>query len=265
MIVSDAHRVAFVHIPKNAGTTVRTQLEPIDSYANFFNEDKAFGALPRQWFGHLTPETLAEHFPDVFEKVRAYDAYAVVRDPFQRFVSATIHRLWEHRGISRFEVTHEHVVAETRRLQVWLLAPVPAERPEYAHFLPQVEFTDFRGERIVNRLFAFEDLAGLEAELRTRTGLPLDFSRARNANLAPSNRWTRVFHRFKPIYGRLTTWQQREAFLLRLQRAGLISKGGFYAKISADRELRAFVERFYAADFELRRDVLSQTNGRPPP
>ena len=36
MIVSDAHRIVFVHIPKNAGTTVRTQLEPIDSYANLF-------------------------------------------------------------------------------------------------------------------------------------------------------------------------------------------------------------------------------------
>jgi hypothetical protein len=264
MIVSDAHRIVFVHIPKNAGTTVRTQLEPIDSYANFFNEEKSFGALPKQWFGHLTLDTVSEHFPDVFEKVRAYDAYAVIRDPFQRFVSATIQRLWEFKGISRFEATHQHVLDEARRIQAWLLAPVEAERPDYAHFLRQVEFTDYRGERIVNRLFALENLALLEAELRDRTQLSLDFSRAKNANLAPSNRWTRVFHKLKPIYGRLTTWRQREAILQRLQRAGLISKGDFYGRISADRELRGFVEDFYGADFDLRREVQSQWRSHTP-
>ena len=90
MIIDDEHRVAFVHIPKCGGTSVRNQLAAIDSCKGEF-----YGRRPHERLGlldycHIPLQTLAREFPTAYEKVGAYQSFAIVREPHARFASAHV-------------------------------------------------------------------------------------------------------------------------------------------------------------------------------
>ena len=98
MIVDDAHEVAFVHIPKCGGTSVSRQLRLLDSNNEFFKDVRDHPALGRTHFSHLPLFFLREFYPETFDRIAAYRAFAIARDPYVRFASSTIQHLDEFRG-----------------------------------------------------------------------------------------------------------------------------------------------------------------------
>src|SRR5215469_2320355 len=120
MIIDDEHRVAFVHIPKCGGTSVRRQLAALDSCRGFFYDRRDHDALGRLDYCHIPLAFLAAHFRDAFDKVAAYSAFALVRDPHSRFVSATFQRLALFGGVRRTTATASEALQEAERTIDWL-------------------------------------------------------------------------------------------------------------------------------------------------
>src|SRR5271165_2712255 len=251
MIVDDEHRVAFVHIPKCGGTSVRRQLRPLDSYERFFFGIREHDVLGRLDFCHIPLPFLARHFPDVFDKVAAYRAFAVIRDPHSRFVSATFQRLAVFGGVRRTAATAREAIREAERTMDWLAGRGPFCDPAYIHFARQIDYVVLDGQRIVENVYAIEDMAAFGAEIERLTGAAFDPDRRENSNFASPSRMLSLLHIAKPLYSRLTTWNQREAILKALRRWKLQTPDSLYDAFRRNPKIVDFVESYYADDFAL--------------
>lgn len=80
------HRVAHIHIPKTAGTTIERQFAELGDM--HWNASSFFGRIrrPDRWYEdqHLT---LCELRALSRDAARWFDTFAVVRDPYQRLLS----------------------------------------------------------------------------------------------------------------------------------------------------------------------------------
>jgi hypothetical protein len=88
MIISDKHKFSFIHIPKCAGTSLRWPLQWFDDtngrFTRYVGEHEVLGLLD---YVHIPLKVLREHFTSEYEKLKKYQSYAVVRNPFSRFSS----------------------------------------------------------------------------------------------------------------------------------------------------------------------------------
>ena len=89
MIISDRNKFVFIHIPKCAGTSVRSRIEHLDdrrgAYSSRLDEHPELGLLN---YVHIPLSTLRDHFPHEYECVKAYRSLAIMRNPAERFVSS---------------------------------------------------------------------------------------------------------------------------------------------------------------------------------
>jgi len=251
MIIDDDHRVAFMHIPKCGGTSVRRQLAKLDSCQGFFYDRREHDALGRLDYCHIPLPFLARHFPDAFEKVAAYRAFALVRDPHSRFVSATFERLALFGGVRRTAATAREAMDEAERTMDWLAGRGPFSDPAYIHFARQIDYVALDGRPIVENIYAIEDMAAFGAEIERLTGTPFDPGRRENTNFASPSRLLSLLHVAKPVYSRLTTWNQREAILRALHRWRLQAPDALYEAFRRNRKIADFVQSYYADDFAL--------------
>ena len=253
MIIDDTHRAAFVHIPKCAGTSVRRQLEPLNSYGDFFERSGTHPTLGLIHYGHVPLRFLRQCFPAEFDKLRAYRCFALTREPHARFASATFQRLEEFRGVPKQRVTAKLAISEARSVIAWLSDRGPFCDFEYIHFSRQIDYVALEGERIVENVFALENIEQMASGLEAAFGVRVDPERRDNTNLASGNRLFELLLRAKPVYSRLTTWAFRERLLLLLRRSVLQRPEALYEALRKDPEISRFVESYYAEDFQLYR------------
>lgn len=251
MIIDDEHRVAFVHIPKCGGTSVRRQLIGLDSCQRFFYGRREHDVLGSLDYCHIPLPFLAAHFPAEFDRVAAYRAFALVRDPHTRFVSAAFQRLALFGGVRRTAATAGEAMSEVERTMDWLAGRGPFVDPGYIHFARQVDYVVLDGQTIVDNVYAIEDMAAFGAEIERLTGAAFDPGRRENANFASPNRLLSLLHIAKPIYSRLTTWGQREAILKALHRWKLQTPDALYDTFRRNPKIADFVESYYADDLAL--------------
>ena len=92
MIVSHRHRFIFFAVPRTGSHSVRAALEPLLGPEDWQQEALQRGVvspvpgLARIRHGHVGLCAVAAHLPE--EVWRGYFKFAVVREPFERFVSA---------------------------------------------------------------------------------------------------------------------------------------------------------------------------------
>jgi len=251
MIIDDEHRVAFVHIPKCGGTSVRHQLQPLDSYQGFFYDRRDHDRLGAIDYCHIPLAFLESDFPSEFEKLARYQSFALVRDPHARFASATFERLALFGGVRRTTATARMAIHEAEQAMRWLERRGPFCEAGYIHFARQIDYVALAGRRVVHNVFALEDMAGFGAELKRLTGAGFDPGRRENTNFASPSRLLTLLHVAKPIYSRVTAWEQREKLLKLLHRWKLQSPDTLYAELRGHPKISAFVESYYSEDFAL--------------
>jgi hypothetical protein len=184
MIISDRFGLAFVHIPKCAGTTVREQLERADPELFQLAGRQRHPELGRIDAMHLPLETLRDHFPDVLARLRAATSFALTRDPRDRFRSSVSEyvKTYEGRRLSEFAPGELGRVIDGIAAA---LAPRTALLPlRYVHFTPQEHYVRLDGETVVTQRYAIEDIAALFAELGRRTGAAFDAGSRANQDFA---------------------------------------------------------------------------------
>lgn len=252
MIISDAHKFAFVHIPKCAGTTVRKALRPIDETIGTFDRIADHPQMGMVNYGHLTLIDLAAYFPDQYAKVRAYRSVAIVRDPVDRFFSALFQRLREFKGYSQSEITPKVIAAEAAALAEHLSSTKGRLNLEYVHFNRQSDYVFNGGTRIVERVFALDRLADAAAYIEGCTGVCLAAHAPENRTVALRSRaLTPVVRAFRRPYRALVPSMLRN----RLHRG--MTRAGVYASVEKQRllkpgsDLERFLLAYYQPDFEL--------------
>lgn len=257
MIIDDAHRAAFIHVPKCGGTSISLQLGAVDSYAGAFRGKGERAGLGPVHFAHLPLRFLREAFPEVFAKVAAYRSFALTRDPHERFASAVFQRLDEFRGVRKTAVTGRLALAEAAEVIAWLADRGPFCDLEYIHFSRQVDYVRLDGRTLVENVFAMESMDSLARALGAICEVDLDPERRENTNFASRNRLLEWAHLAKPVYSRLTTWAFRERILQALRRWNVQSPRGLYDDLRRDPRISRFVETYYAADFRLHAAALA--------
>ena len=89
MIISDRNKFVFIHIPKCAGTSVRSRIEHLDdrngAYSSRLDKHPELGLLN---YVHIPLQTLKDQFPNEYVCIETYRSMAVMRDPSARFVSS---------------------------------------------------------------------------------------------------------------------------------------------------------------------------------
>jgi hypothetical protein len=257
MIIDDTHRAAFVHIPKCAGTSVRRQLEQVDSYGGYFWGRRDDGPLGFVDYGHLPLFAIAKGFPAELGKLRAYRSFAVTREPHARFASAVFERLQEFHGVPKLRVNAETALREARSVIAWLSDRGSFYDSDYIHFCRQCDYVVLDGERIIDSVFALESIEHLARALETSFKVSFDPERRERINFASGNPILALLLRTKPIYSRLTTWGFRERVLLLLRRWRVQRPDALYEMLSNEAEVSRFVESYYAEDIELHRAAMS--------
>ena len=159
MIISDRYRFVFVHIPKCAGSSVREVLRPFDDTHGKFEfyvaEHPDFGELD---FAHIPMALLVKIDAEALQKVRDYDSFAIVRNPYDRFPSAVAQRAKMYLQKELAQLEPAALAQEVESCMQYLRDRTLITDPGYIHFARQTNYVDFEGERIVNNIFPVERL-----------------------------------------------------------------------------------------------------------
>jgi hypothetical protein len=251
MIISDAHRLTFVHIPKCAGVSVKQPLRAIDSTGGYFSRIGDHPVLGRVHFAHLTLRDLADHFPDEWVKLRTYRAFAVVRDPGERFISAMFQRLREFKGLNQSDITPARIEAEADEVIRYLERTPDRLDLEHVHFNRQTDYLDLDGVRLVDDLFAIEDMARLVAYVAAHTGIAVEEERQNRSTELRSGRMKPLVRALKTPYFALVPYPVRNALRARMERAGLYGAVAKQQMIVPGGRLAGFISVYYADDLRL--------------
>lgn len=158
MIICEAQKFAFVHIPKNGGTSIRKALSE-------FVHDPRFEAgrvVDLQGKGqldhvHIPLFLLEALYPDAMDKLQSYRSFAVIREPYSRFQSA-LNQWAKNVRKERLMDLPESKVAEYVALHLLNDGIQERTSPSLIHFLPQTAFTFLKGKQVVDLLVPFEQL-----------------------------------------------------------------------------------------------------------
>ena len=174
MIISDTHRFIFVHIPKCAGTAVRTALAPFDESGGRFDRriasDPAHGLLD---YTHLPLHLLDSVAPDVMAKFDSYATDAVCRDPFARFPSAVAQRIKMVHNSHLAAYDNAALQAEIEGVIDWLDRHEHVTHPDFIHFARQTDYIFLDGRRMVETVVSVEQIETLRTAIGERVGATL--------------------------------------------------------------------------------------------
>lgn len=253
-IISDPRALAFLHIPKTAGTTISRQLRAALPHDPAFAEGwTAHPELGDFYNDHRTLRQIEITAPETLDKIRRYTAIAVCREPVSRFRSALGQYLRNTSGAALADLSRRDLESLVDGVIDGLEAGEIRTLP-MAFFRRQSEYIFLDGEQLVETLFDFRRLDALAAFLRREAGVTLDTrTRFRSAgNHAWKHRTRRPVMRFlKPIARRVLPGAVQD----RVRTAGIAR-----VKQAADQRLgevldapqrRAFLEAYYESDFAL--------------
>jgi hypothetical protein len=248
MIISDTHRLAFVHIPKCAGVSIKEPLRAVDSTGGYFSRIGDHPEMGRIHFAHIVLRDMAEHFPDEWAKLLSYQSFAVVRDPAERFVSAMFQRLREFKGYAQSAITPETIEQESAEVIRYLETCPERLNLEHVHFNRQTAYLNFDGRQVVQNLFAIEDMPAIVAFISRATGIEVEEERKNRSTEFRFRSMTRLLRR---PYAALVPYAARNRLRSRMINAGLYADAKRPAMLRPDGRAEGFIRSYYAEDFAL--------------
>ena len=257
MILSDRHRFVFIHVPKCAGTSVRHAVQPYhDADERFLKAVERHPDLGEIDFRHLPLRLLRDLDPEAFEKLKIYDSYALLRDPFQRFRSAISQRAKMYLGKEFAQLGDSELHAELRRVQDYLLSEPRVIAPEFIHFARQADFVQIGDERLVSNLFPLERLDLFAQAFARHIGaetLPMG-----HVNKTEVFRYPQLKHMARTggqLARRMLPGPVHEALRRSARRVLMKPVATTKQSIFDSAEVREFVASYYSADIALYQEV----------
>jgi hypothetical protein len=269
MIVSDAHRIVFIHIPKCAGTTVRRQLEALDDtgrrFANHDGQHPVLGAIDT---AHIPLAVLRQHYPVEYAKVKEYASFALVRNPFERFPSSfTQHLKVCGKGPIK-SLPESQIRLEVERVIRFLQGPAGTGEGlprEYIHFQRQRDFVFDDGQQVVQHIYDTSRVEALVEHVFSLAGRSAAHSfesgeRHGQSFVYRNEVWRKAMERARrPARALLPTSVRKVAKSL-VGSLYEVPRDKRHAPLFSSPPVQEFVKSYYADDIDL---VESVTGRRP--
>lgn len=257
MIISPRHKFVFVHIPKCAGTSVRTQLIKCDSGHIGMGEVGGHSVLGNIDYGHVPLSLLRQYFPENYSYLERFTSYAVVRDPLDRFGSSLRQMLWRYDNRPMTLIPQEELRDLTRKAIEDVAAELDRPSSKYIFFARQRDFIYDEDRRIVDHLIPMELVPDFIAHIGRITGTAMEAGTRSNQNVelrfkqvgGLAYRVNDVLRRSLPLdmHARIKNMALR---LLSIKESAAEASG-----ILQMEEVRSFVETHYAHDAQIYREV----------
>jgi len=260
MIVSDQHKLLFVHIPKCGGTTIKTVLRPIDTRRERFQnwDITDHPVLGRIDYGQLPMAIIRGHFPDKFALFNTYRSFALVRDPMRRLCSAVNHRL---KVVKRSPLTSlDQTTLQTEADEAIALlerhkgdAMLPTS---LIHFTRQWDYVALEGQMMVSDIFPLSHLEMMLQAMSKHAGRNLSPPPRTEAVAYGNARLARLDALVQPLLKRMLPRSAWKPLFVSAKR-GLMA-AGLLSPEKADRldqflspDQRQFIQAYYEKDYGL--------------
>lgn len=182
MILSDKYRFVFVHIPKCAGTSVRKQIEAFDDTGGkYFPEVREYHSYGQVDVTHIPLSMLSKTDPADFKRVVDYRAFAVVRNPKDRFFSALAQRLKMYEKVEIAQLEAAQIIDFALKTIEALELLKREFSYEFIHFTPQSEFLFHDEKKVVECIYPIENVSFLLEDIGRITGKKLNSYQVSNA------------------------------------------------------------------------------------
>ena len=163
MIISDTNSFIFIHVPKCAGTSIRSILGKYDARNNFYWSHLLIpGGTKNDYYidkAHMSLKTLKRLYPNDFHLISEYTTFALSRHPRKRLISAFLEPRQEL--LSRAKIKSDEGIRTTRRFfQRYIhLLTTNADFLHYAfvHATPQSQYHIHRGKMMTDVVIKLEN------------------------------------------------------------------------------------------------------------
>lgn len=269
MIIDDKHKIAFVHIPKCAGTTLRQHLKEYDrSQGAFTARVDMHDKLGMLDYVHIPLFVLKEHFPEEFQLVQQYWSFAVIRDPYSRFASSVSQRLKMYgskpiEALSVKEIRQEvdsciEFLKKSAREQVLL-------PHDYIHFQRQTDYIYLGKEKIVDAVYTTKnvgDLVALLTEKMWHTPENLikvkNNEKRKNSTVVYRNDFLRFLMRVMSPFNRTLNSVFSKSLKEKIKRRVYVGRDERMAGVFSGSFVKSFIGDYYHQDIELYERVEKQ-------
>lgn len=272
MIISDEYKFVFVHIPKCAGTSVRNRLQSQFRIDPRFSGTQVHPELGRIDMAHMPLSVLRQHFITEYQKIKTYEAFAVVRDPFDRFPSSMFQRL-KMFGEVPAEVMTRRAFAKAVDETIASLSSFRTEELlsyDYIHFQKQHSFVYDDDVQIVSTLFPLQDVSRLFEHVGRLIGPAAahtevaGVSHENRSEFFRSDFLSAIASRVMPFY----TPSVKKRLPGRLRKALnsllIVSQSERFQDVFESNHVKQFIRDYYSEDIELFENARSQRTPRVP-
>jgi hypothetical protein len=269
MKFSPDHSLFFVHIPKAAGSALTESVRGVLRQPTaMLARDLPAGGCPivegrgrncvmHPELGpihlmHLQLPVLETHFPATYETLRKATSFAIVREPRARFISALQQRLRETKGLSVASVTNDVLVREGEAVCAWLEGRDLFTDLDYVHFTRQCDYVAIGRKRIVDEVFAVEQMADVRRWLTARHGIVPTKPARENRSMVTAGWVRRLPPSLIAAYRRGVPEQAKSDLRRFWKRSGVLKPASAEtAKLVFPDDIETFIATYYAEDAAL--------------
>lgn len=238
----------------------RLQRGPQRDFESRFDGTQEHPDLGQYDGNHVPLDVLRDVFPDDFNTISKLDSFAIIRDPYDRFVSSLAQRVRMFTNRSVQEMSAQEMQNEVDTVIAYLEGHSGLLSRDYAHFQRQVDFVDLDGRHFVRHLFPIERTDAVVEEfgrrlgIEVRTGLKANYSRwNQTQRIIKSIRSARKIYR--SLLPQSVIQAVRQMILTVLPDQQPPRK---YETLFASETVRDFITQYYARDIDLRAEVEAQ-------
>jgi len=172
MIIIKSEKICFVHIPKCGGTTIRKMLSPIaDAYMSE-EEKKQFEKIHSD-IAHWPLSLIEKHTAHLYNAILNYTSYAIVRDPYERFISSFSQRMGMFYKKQLRDMQKEEIKEGLQHVITYLTTNSGCHailNPEYIHFQRQTDYIFNHQKQIIKHVYPLEKIDELINTLTQKIG-----------------------------------------------------------------------------------------------
>ena len=263
MIISDRNKFVFIHIPKCAGTSVRSRIEHLDdrngAYSSRLDKHPELGLLN---YVHIPLRTLKDQFPNEYVCIETYRSMAVMRDPSARFVSSVSQYCNRYSDVEM----RNHNIKTLRRQVDRLIDEIEEQEvsnpggrlpAKLIHFQRQHHFTHLDGAQVIQNIVDISQIETVLVDLLGKSKLRENDSIKANESRVYRNQGLKILASgVKAVAPGLhrTLSPRVSAWVAERVHAPLKDQ---FAAVFEDVQVREFIARYYDFDEILLNEITS--------
>lgn len=271
MIISDEHRIVFIHIPKCAGSYVRNKLRDYDSrnglYSNRVDHHEKFGIID---YTHIPLSVLHDEFPDEYRAVEEYRTFALFRNPYERFASSVSQHVRVYRGSPIHSIGKPELlnalddIIETlaRGPQMGSLLPY-----RLIHFQRQMDYVSYQNLVVIDDIYTLENISDMLASIFSvidPSKVPITDASDEKVNQSlvyRNDMLKKLFTTIRPV-SRLIRVAAPSSFIELIEKRIFLPRERKLSNVFGSQVVEEFVEEYYEEDIKFYKQLTERDQSR---